>query len=378
MTYQEIIEAVLSATQDNGKILVRKLEHREALEKIRDFDLQKDWIEQKELTKIGKILGGYLLKVYPDLLPQNNPSYKGYSVYAHDFVPADLRSAYRGGGGERFGASQVEREQSKGIFDHSARQAAALLPVADHFEAIKKRSLRNGRPSKEHAERIRKEQIKGELDPALDREITRLKEKWRPVIYDHTLQYLKAQREMASNFLDTIGWGGPVPPRRSDQEAFEKYERECGIIARYLKKGVITRESTGRSTYYLLVGDHPLEGWAKLSADQESEDFHFKMASKLGGLVTDIGKTLQSVEDWAGQGHSPFESTMRFRFSDGSNFLLKNSIVASVSPLGTFFYRYPSTFHDAYNAKNEKIANPDEYNVKAAFIADVGHRKRTR
>ena len=376
MTYKEIIDAVLSATLDNGKMVVRKLEQRVALEKIRDFDLQADWMEQKELTKTAKLLGAFLIKIYPDLLPQNDKAYKGFNVYPNDFVPANLRTAYLHDSSKHFAGSPVEYRKSKAVFENAAKIAEQLWPLADHFEAMKKRTLRNGRLPKEEADRIRKEEIKGSLDPDLNREITRLRNKWHPIIYENALVYWKEQRANAIVFLERMNWKDPVSPKRSDKDSLEEYKLDCGTFASYFSSGIILEGSYESGKKYSTCKDRVLEDKALYMADRESESFYFKMADKLGGFVTDMGKSLKSVKDWDAGRATPFESTIRFTFNDGSNFLLKNSIVASRSVNNTFFFRYPATFHDAYSAKGQKIANPDEYSVKAAFLEDVGVRKR--
>lgn len=238
--------------------------------------------------------------------------------------------------------------------------------------------MRNGRVPKEEADRRRKEQIKGELDPQLSRELLRLKEKWHPIIYKHTLATLEWRRKQAAEFLERHDWKDPVPPVARDKESREKYEGDIETLAYYAQTAVIQWESVGRKRHYYLASDRVFEELSQTQATDESEGFYFKMADKLGGFVMDIGKELTAVEDVDRRNASPFDSSIRFRFSDNSHFVVKNSIVMSTSVRGLAFFRYPTTFHDAFNARGEKIANPDELSVKAAFIDDIRVRGNKR
>ena len=378
MRYKQIIDDILAATQENGKMLVRKLEHRQALEKIRDFDLASEWIEQKELTKHARLIGSYLLKAYPELLPQSNPDFSGWGLFASDFVPANLKRSYQGFRYSEFVCQDVEK--SKVIYQKAEDQAKELSPLADHFEALAKRSLRNGKLPKQEAERRRKEIIKGSLDPSLEKEISRLKDKWEPVIYEATLTHLISRRDSAALLLKEIDWKTPDPSKaltREDQIRSKTISRRLKV---FQVEGVVKSEETAEKDIYALrpSANNVLEKIAQTIATDESDGFYYKMADKLGGLVTDSRKTIQSVADWNMGRKTPFESAMRFTFSDGSRFVLQNTIVHTRSALGHPFFRYPTTFHDAYNAKGEKIANPDENRVKAAFLEDLGVRKIKR
>lgn len=91
--------------------------------------------------------------------------------------------------------------------------------------------------------------------------------------------------------------------------------------------------------------------------------FQLKMYNKLSGFLKEIGKDF-NVSVYGKRKNS---NEIIFEFKDGSSFWIKNSIVPKFSNRGTFFYTYPTTFHNAYLPNREKISNPNEYTVKKAF-----------
>jgi hypothetical protein len=88
-----------------------------------------------------------------------------------------------------------------------------------------------------------------------------------------------------------------------------------------------------------------------------------KMYDKIGGLVSDIDKDFRANV----VGSDMSYNDINFIFNDNSKFSIRNQIVSKISNQGTFFYTYPTTFHDAYLPDGEKIPNPNEYSVKNAF-----------
>jgi len=91
--------------------------------------------------------------------------------------------------------------------------------------------------------------------------------------------------------------------------------------------------------------------------------FQRKMYDKIGGMISDIDKDFE-VEV---TGRGMRNNNIHFTFDDGSKFSIKNQIVSKVSNQGTFFYTYPTTFHNANLPDGKKISSPNEYNVKKKF-----------
>lgn len=107
-----------------------------------------------------------------------------------------------------------------------------------------------------------------------------------------------------------------------------------------------------------------MEETAMRSANDEGESFFFKMADKLGGLVT--GKRQFIDASYSNNGKTPFSSFLYFKFENNTSFSIENKIVVNRSPLNHRFYQYPCTFYNVI-IDGEKMKNVSELAVKQAF-----------
>jgi len=105
---------------------------------------------------------------------------------------------------------------------------------------------------------------------------------------------------------------------------------------------------------------------AKLGASAAREafvdknTFRISEISRLKGMVPDA--EILSVEPGP-----TFNSRMRFSFSDGSSFELRNKTVWKTSPLGVFFAQFPTTFHDVVLPDGKRMSQPSEARMIDVF-----------
>lgn len=60
--------------------------------------------------------------------------------------------------------------------------------------------------------------------------------------------------------------------------------------------------------------------------------------------------------------------TLRFFFTDGSSFVVQNSVVWSHSIYGKAFNRFPLTFHDVIMPDGSKMPRPSEERMNTVFV----------
>lgn len=212
------------------------------------------------------------------------------------------------------------------------------------------RSILN--PTKEEKERKEIQVIKGKLNPKIRKAIDEIAEDFRKVIEETELNYFTKTVE---RYIKKYGKAMTYEDRQKDKETPR-------IIFDVYKKV---------SKRYEYIVDHQLiPNWKELIANKAKDiseetilKFKIKMYDKIGGLVSDIDVDF----DVKVYGRGMYHNDIYFNFVDGSKFSIKNQIVSKFSNQGTFFYTYPTTFHNAYLPNGKKIENPNEYTVKKAF-----------
>ncbi len=202
-------------------------------------------------------------------------------------------------------------------------------------------------------------EIKGKLNPAIKTVIDDIAENFRQVIEKNELGgYEKSLEQFRTKHGDSIS-----------------YEETTKIInRRYFMWGGVNQKlyiKPKNTTNYSYVYDLVLvSNYQKIMEDvanQVSYDtivlFKSKMYDKIGGMITDIDKDFKVEvlgDKWT-------YNDIFFTFEDGSKFSIRNKIVSNVNQQNTFYYTYPTTFHDAYLPNGEKISKPNEYTVKKSF-----------
>lgn len=114
-----------------------------------------------------------------------------------------------------------------------------------------------------------------------------------------------------------------------------------------------------------LMTDNEIKEKANTESHEEVAKFLAKMADKLGGIFKGVDINLEIIKL---TNRSIVSNELMFKINGGeSSFIILNKITQNYSNLGTFFYRYPTTFHNA-QVKGVPVRMPDETSVKKALL----------
>lgn len=129
-------------------------------------------------------------------------------------------------------------------------------------------------------------------------------------------------------------------------------------------------KSTGYHDHYFLKAN-----WKKIAkeraveaADAGREGFIDKNSWKLGRIVNKKGKFGKAEVIRLGTG-SIYDGDIKFMFTDGSHFVVRNKSVLVRNPQGTVFYQYPTTFHQVVLPNGEQMREPSEQRMQDVFAA---------
>lgn len=333
---EAILDKILNQKRKNGSFLISE-EGRKLITFFKDFSLNSDFIEGKDLTKIEKLLLIHLVNILEikDYLLKNEIRHGIYNL-------VDLT--------ERVILSKFSIEYTFKN-EESARKFLLLCePVKEIKEKIdnirSNRTMKNGVLPKEFRLLKQREEIKGKLDPIIKVELEKITERFKLLMVDFFNKKFIKRAESLKEILPKLNLKDP-----KDVNILRSYESV------YLENNKFVTIKNEEQLLKMAIG----------IAELQSQSFFFKMADKLGGLVAS-GK-LESVGEYMNRNSTPFDSFIRFTFKNGSQFIIKSSIVINCSPLGNYFYQYPTTFHDAIDKNGNKIKNPNELIVKKAFLA---------
>lgn len=107
---------------------------------------------------------------------------------------------------------------------------------------------------------------------------------------------------------------------------------------------------------------------AKKFADAVIADFRAKVSDKLFNIIS---ARVDKVKQIRGGVHNMIShNSIRFEFHGGTGFTTLAQIVNVVNSHGTWFQRYPLTFHDV-TVDGEKMKNPSEAKLKKAFTGEA-------
>jgi hypothetical protein len=106
--------------------------------------------------------------------------------------------------------------------------------------------------------------------------------------------------------------------------------------------------------------------FAKRIAEGLREEFVRKNAYKLSMIVRTKGN-LKDAKVMRVNAGSDFGGEIAFVFDDGSGFTVRNKTVYKISPLGTPFEQFPTTFHDVVLPDGKAMSTPSEARMIDVF-----------
>jgi len=339
-----IISKIIDQKRKNGNFIL-KPEQQELLKTFLNFDMKEDWIDGKDLTKIGKLIHTHSKNV----MDTENDVLNKVRVWSIESLESDKIDRIRG--------YKYEESEDRAEIEEAFKAYSQLSPIADQIKLIREtRAMVNGKLPKAERERREREEIKGNLDPQLKDALDQTTARFRQIIKDHFIAYYTRKVERAIEFHakpePAQGEYKDIEQRRIYGQWRKTRSYFDEVVTSATKEGVYTYKTAKQ-----------LVEMAEWIADTQSQSFFFKMADKMGGMIN--GTNLIEVKE-AISHSNPFESSMVFTFQEDTQFTIINKIVRNTSPLGTPFYQYPCTFHDA-KVQGEKVNAPNEYSVKKAF-----------
>lgn len=200
--------------------------------------------------------------------------------------------------------------------------------------------------------------IKGSVNPKILDEIKIIAEDFRKIIQENQYNfYVKRSIEFQNLVKEkgTSNFYSMFPFKNGKNYMDENASIRNNQLEKYAKILKPVKDGNELKTDSEIV---------KMSFDESVEEankFLFKMSDKLGGMFKDIVVNLKIAKMSARNIRS---NSLFFNINNGdSSFEIQNSIVSAYSVLRTFFYRYPTTFHNC-QIKGKKLKNPDEATVK--------------
>lgn len=336
--------------------------NRQFIDKFIQFNIKKDWMESKDYTKLGKILASAVFigsEINGEPLRGEGIDRMGVHLYDNIiFLKVEQQFHLR----EReYLPSNADAERKK-LRDTLVSRIERLAPLVNHFESMKTRLTKNGKLPKEEAERRRREMIKGTLDKKLAKVLGEIKEEWIKIVYRYELEWFNRMATNASDFINEIN---SVITQAASLKTKPTYSQEqAGRLGSLKFNRVVVDTPDG---FIWTNTTEEFEKMSKQRAEDEGESFYFKMADKLGGLVT--GKHQLIDASHSADSSTPFSSFLHFKFEGNTQLSLENKIIVNRSPLNNDFYQYPCTFYNVI-INGEKLKNVSEFTVKQAFIKE--------
>lgn len=114
--------------------------------------------------------------------------------------------------------------------------------------------------------------------------------------------------------------------------------------------------------------DALMEQKARLLASEIRDNFIFKNLVKIDSIIEAKGnlKEIRPLESTIRMG--TLRGDFRLLFTDGSSFMISNTVVWGVSKYGRVFQRFPLTFHDVTMPDGSRMSQPSEEKMNTIFI----------
>ena len=349
---------------NNTKDLVRSKKTKEKLvnylNKINDFTEQNQTISKKELTQVENAFNKLCVTYYGLLKGNDLNGESKYNILDNLSQKRGFRNFFDAKESPvnllsnlNVGLSSIKYNLKKidGIEFNSFEQDFLdkyypnMLNWLELYNTIEEiRSIHN--PTKEEKIARKLKEIKGRVNQNLRKSIEKIGEDFR----------IKIEKDFLKYFENRIKYFNKKYPNGLP------YNDESTI---FTHNYLVNKGEKYNNVYVLIPNIN--EVVAKESYDRSVEiitSWELKMFDKLGGNFLGSFDNDFTTEIY---GSTYKYNDIYFNFSDGSSFSIRNQIVSKCSHLGTPFYTFPTTFHNAYLPDGTKVSNPDEYNVKNAF-----------
>lgn len=155
---------------------------------------------------------------------------------------------------------------------------------------------------------------------------------------------------------------------KGDRRALRDYASLNRQIVYGLSSKVFETENNGDPIEFKPSWKVSVRAEAKKAGDFMQEEFMFKNAKKLAKIV-ELKSNLHTCKI-IGKAHvmaKGIGGVIKFDFTDGSNFKVKNSVKWNRSSAGAFFNQFPTTFHDVFLPNGKLMSTPSEQRMIEIF-----------
>jgi len=377
-SFETLKDFLIDFINKKGVVRMKRIREKyiDQLNMLEEFTEDNQTIEKKELTKIknglDKLYGIYYGgdKAFHDKRKsdlEQIATNKGVSKHSYHNPDPAIKTL---GNMFNYGMSDAKRnldnlnkvkfsKEEQKFVDKYYSNFDKWIELYNKIEEV--RTVLNPTAKERKARELK--EIKGKLNPKIKKVIDEIAENFRKVIEKNELNgYERALKRFREKYGDSISYKLTEYHNRRKN----KFSWGGGINNKIYKK------SKGAPNYsydydLVLISEEEyqkaMEDTANLVSHETILKFQAKMYDKIGGLVSDIDKEFE-VEviggDWT-------YNDIYFEFDDGSKFSIRNKIVSNINQHDTFYYTYPTTFHNAYLPDGERVESPNEYNVKKKF-----------
>ncbi len=330
------------------------------INRLNEFVEDNQTIEKKELTQIKNGLDKLCATYFnEDLNNGKEELFKNLGIQSYEyngpfgfFHLYGLKDAKRYQ--DKFDSSELKPEE-KEFIEKYFKGLEYWVDLHNRIEEI--RRILNPTAKERKIKELK--EIKGRLNPKIKKAIDEIAENFRQVIENNELVgYERSLEQFREEHGDSVSY------KETTNIVNRRRFRWGGVNNKLYKKPIDTpKYSYDYDLVLMSEYQEKMEEIANLLSYEIISKFQRKMYDKIGGMLTDIDKKFE-VEV---QGRGWSSNDIFFTFEDGSKFSVRNKIVSNVNQHQTFYYTYPTTFHDAFLPNGEKINAPNEYNVKKAF-----------
>lgn len=360
-------DKLIDLIKSNVRTRTKQAKLIDYVERVYNFDPENPSISKKEITQIGNEIYGSVLRSYYDSKENRDEFRLAFDElckelgYKHSYEATETNPELRAiQFNSVYGLSDavhttnsiktLTNPKIKAFTDKYFPNIEVFADFAHKLSAIQQIVAPSAKEKREQELKA----IKGKVNPEIKTAIDEIAEDFRKVIEEKEYAYyLKVAKLFNEKFPDGI----------SSKDYYERknaYYRE--VIGFLLKK---KDERSYIDHTYILTDNYEQkakERATKISIETIAQ-WQGKMYNKLGGFISELNKKFTTSVI----GRTMGEHDIIFKFDDGSRFSIRNQIVSKISNKGTYFYAYPTTFHNAFLPDGSRIAQPSEFTVKDAF-----------
>jgi hypothetical protein len=213
--------------------------------------------------------------------------------------------------------------------------------------------------------------LEGILATAFDRLVSRIQGQYQAWLTSYTSGWEAAVQDPS---LNRPGYNHYDPTWHFSSKTFaDKRQHQLQGVdmqAVMIVRPVLDYQASSRRSYGPVTdASARLDAAAISAAEQVRNLFLHKNLRKIAAIVDAKGDdevatatVLRNDVDLSG-----LEGTLRFTFHDGSAFTVRNAVVGVVNAQGTYFHRFPLTFHDVVLPDGTAMKSPSEERMNTVF-----------